>query len=213
MIAFIKTPIQGVSPLCRKLCVHASVFTHQNNASLYVNNDSFYDTNEHIHALNEMVYDFNDVLYDVNEKTPSNVPALSLSYVRSLLSTLIASINMRTHDIQYVIKGVFYVLKDTQDLSLCSLYDLKALFFTIQSVLNARKRDLKSAFMPICVPNASFHVIKDVYYVIKDKFYVIKGNNNDDKECPMMPMNKGREGFGTCNEAIMRGGSLVRGWL
>lgn len=211
MIAFIKTPIQGVSPLCRKLCVHASVFTHQNNASLYVNNDSFYDTNEHIHALNEMVYALNDVLYDVNEKTQSNVPALS--YVRSLLSILITRTNIRTHDIQCVIKGVFYVLKDTQSHALYALYELKALSLTIQSVLHTRKRDLKSAFMPIRVPKASFHVIKDVYYVIKDNSYVSKGNNNDDNERSMMPMNKGREGFGTCNEAIMRGGSLVRGWL
>ena len=92
MIAFIKTPIQGVFILCRKLCVHASLYAHTHTPFIHVTNDE--------------VIELNDAFFDFNEKSsPSKAQTLSSK-------TPLLSIYTHTHDKLTVIKGVFYALKE-----------------------------------------------------------------------------------------------------
>ena len=214
MIAFIKAPIQGVSLLCRKLCVHASVSTHQNISALQVNGPSFHVLNESIYVLNERIIDTNDGLYDAKGKSVTDVPA-SLSSL-----TKANDVNKAcAHDVQYVIKGVFYVpnyvsmpikvssyaRNHTYKLYKEAQNEMKTTYKAIKIAFNVIKRVSKSVKVTLYAHKLSFHVLKDVYYVIKDVSYVIKGNVNEAKEITMMSMIGAPKGFGTCKGAIMRG--------
>ena len=219
MIAFIKAPIQGVSLLCCKLCVHASVSTHQNISALQVNGPSFHVLNESIYVLNERIIDTNDGLYDAKGKSVTDVPAsLSSSSLSSL--TKANDVNKAcAHDVQYVIKGVFYVLNYVSMPIKASSYacnhtyklykeaqnEMKTTYKAIKIAFNVIKRVSKSVKVTLYAHKLSFHVLKDVYYVIKDVSYVIKGNVNEAKEITMMSMIGAPKGFGTCKGAIMRG--------
>ena len=219
MIAFIKAPIQGVSLLCCKLCVHASVSTHQNISALQVNGPSFHVLNESIYVLNERIIDTNDGLYDAKGKSVTDVPAsLSSSSLSSL--TKANDVNKAcAHDVQYVIKGVFYVPNYVSMLIKVSSYacnhtyklykeaqnEMKTTYKAIKIAFNVIKRVSKSVKVTLYAHKLSFHVLKDVYYVIKDVSYVIKGNINEAKEITMMSMIGAPKGFGTCKGAIMRG--------
>lgn len=228
MIAFIKAPIQGASLLCRKLCVHASVSTHQNISALQVNGPSFHVLNESIYVLNERIIDTNDGLYDAKGKSVTDVPA-SLSSL-----TKANDVNKAcAHDVQYVIKGVFYVPNCVSMPIKASFYvpnyvsmpikvsfyarnhtyklykeaqnEMKTTYKAIKIAFNVIKRVSKSVKVTLYAHKLSFHVLKDVYYVIKDVSYVIKGNVNEAKEITMMSMIGAPKGFGTCKGAIMRG--------
>lgn len=214
MIAFIKAPIQGASLLCCKLCVHASVSTHQNISALQVNGLSFHVLNESIYVLNERIIDTNDGLYDAKGKSVTDVPA-SLSSL-----TKANDVNKAcAHDVQYVIKGAFYVpnyvsmpikvssyaCNRTYKLYKEAQNEMKTTYKAIKIAFNVIKRVSKSVKVTLYAHKLSFHVLKDVYYVIKDVSYVIKGNVNEAKEITMMSMIGAPKGFGTCKGAIMRG--------
>lgn len=216
MIAFIKAPIQGVSLLCRKLCVHASVSTHQNISVLRVNSPSFHVLNESVYALNERIIDTNESFYDAKGKSVTDVPASSSS---SSLSSLTKANKACAHDVQYVIKGVFYVSNHVcmpikvssyarnhaYKLSKDAQNEMKTTHKAIKIAFNVIKRVSKSVKVTLYAQKLSFHALKDVYYVIKDVSYVIKGNFNEAKEITMMSMIGAPKGFGTCKGAIMRG--------
>lgn len=222
MIAFIKAPIQGVSLLCRKLCVHASVSTHQNISVLQVNGPSFHVLNESIYALNERIIDTNDGLYDAKGKSVTDVPASSSSRSSSIL---IKANKACAHDVQYVIKGVFYVSNHVcmpikvssyarnhaYKLSKNAQNEMKTTHKAIKIAFNVIKQVSKGVKATYYAHKSPFHVLKDVYYVIKEVIYVIKGNFYEAKEITMMSMIGAPKGFGTCKGAIMRGGFVGKG--
>ena len=222
MIAFIKTPMQGVSLLSRKLCVHASISTHQNifvlrviGPSFHVLNESIHAFNESIHAFNEMIVDANDCLYDAKGKSVTDVLA-SLSS-RSL-STFIKANKACAHDVQYVIKGVFYVPNHVSTSIKASSYvckhaqnEIKTINKVIKAAFNVIKQASKGVKATYHACQMPLYVLKDVYYVIKEVIYGIKGNFYEAKEGSMMSKKVALKGIGTCNEAIMRGGFVGKG--
>lgn len=215
MIAFIKTPIQGVPLLSHKLCVHASVSTHQNISALQVNGPSFHVLNESIYAFNEMIVDANDCLYDAKGKSVTDVPA-SLSSRSS--STFMKANKACAHDVQYVIKGVFYVPNYVSTSIKVSSYvcndaqnEIKTINKAIKAAFNVIKQASKGVKATYHAYQMPFYVLKDVYYVIKEVIYVIKGNFYEAKEITMMSKKVALKGVGTCKGAIMRGGFVGKG--
>lgn len=120
MLSIAIASLRDADPLLFKKCDHSPSYFHEVNGS-------FYEVNDIFHVSNVFAYEVKGSILDVKEKHTrpiSNANLLSSNLLSWHASTS-AAVLPCTHDIIHVIKGVFYVIKESIHVIKGVIYDVK----------------------------------------------------------------------------------------
>ncbi|MED6316511.1 MAG: hypothetical protein VYA60_04635 [Pseudomonadota bacterium] len=120
MLSIAIASLRDADPLLSKKRDHSPSYFHEVN-------DSFHEVNDSFHEVNESFYESNVLAYEVKEKRtrPISNKNLLSSNLLSWHASTSANALPCTHDIINVIKGVFYVIKESIHVIKGVIYDVK----------------------------------------------------------------------------------------